>query len=141
MNQKNLWGASLQEKEIRKFLHSIRSLSYGLLIGLISILVVRNDRFVYTWVAELIFGAFHCSILFFLTCVFHSGFLRYSREAHCTGLGIAFAIFSDSIVFVATLSRTLVIYRRHRQGAAIPLIKIMMRDGKFRGPENVQMFR
>ncbi|KAL5521018.1 hypothetical protein ACEPAG_8940 [Sanghuangporus baumii] len=49
-----------------------------------------NDRFVFTWVAELVF---------------------------------------DSIVFIATLSRTLIIYRRHRQGAAIPLIKIMMRDG------------
>ncbi|KAL5505052.1 hypothetical protein ACEPAH_7715 [Sanghuangporus vaninii] len=49
-----------------------------------------NDRFVFTWVAELAF---------------------------------------DSIVFIATLSRTFIIYRRHRQGAAIPLIKIMMRDG------------
>lgn len=49
-----------------------------------------GDRFVFTWVAELIF---------------------------------------DTAVFFATLSRTLVIYRRHRRGAAIPLIKIMMRDG------------
>ncbi|KAL5483594.1 hypothetical protein ACEPAI_8826 [Sanghuangporus weigelae] len=49
-----------------------------------------NDRFVFTWIAELAF---------------------------------------DSIVFIATFSRTLIIYRRHRQGAAIPLIKIMMRDG------------
>ncbi|KAH8110209.1 hypothetical protein DFH11DRAFT_1622854 [Phellopilus nigrolimitatus] len=49
-----------------------------------------NDRFVYTWVAELIF---------------------------------------DTAVFLATLFRTLLIYRKHRHGAAIPLIKMMMRDG------------
>ncbi|KLO06239.1 hypothetical protein SCHPADRAFT_946246 [Schizopora paradoxa] len=49
-----------------------------------------GDRFVFTWVAELIF---------------------------------------DTAIFVATFSRTLVIYKRHRRGAAIPLIKIMMRDG------------
>lgn len=36
----------------------------------------------------------------------------------------------DTAVFIATLSRTLVIYRRHRQGAAIPLIRVMMRDGE-----------
>ncbi|EJD07873.1 uncharacterized protein FOMMEDRAFT_138010 [Fomitiporia mediterranea MF3/22] len=49
-----------------------------------------NDRFVYTWVAELIF---------------------------------------DSIIFLATITRTFIIYCRHRAGSAIPLIKIMMRDG------------
>ena len=36
---------------------------------------------------------------------------------------------SDSAIFILTISRTLIIYRRHRHGAAIPLIKIMMRDG------------
>ena len=35
----------------------------------------------------------------------------------------------DSVIFILTISRTLIIYRRHRQGSAIPLIKIMMRDG------------
>ncbi|THH08675.1 hypothetical protein EW145_g2543 [Phellinidium pouzarii] len=49
-----------------------------------------DDRFVFTWIAELVF---------------------------------------DFVIFIATLSRAFLIYRRHRHGAAIPLIVIMMRDG------------
>ena len=75
----------------------------------------RNDRFVFTWVAELIFG---------------ESFKVLSCYAVVFNIKLYF-IFTDSAVFIATLSRTLVIYRRHRHGAAIPLIKIMMRDGTF----------
>ena len=36
---------------------------------------------------------------------------------------------SDTIVFILTLYRTLSIYHKHRNGCAIPLVKIMLRDG------------
>ncbi len=71
-----------------------------------------GDRFVFTWVAELVFGEFDILQILF----------EYQSD-ECN---------LDTAVFFATLSRTLVIYRRHRRGAAIPLIKIMMRDGECR---------
>ena len=37
---------------------------------------------------------------------------------------------TDTAIFIATLTRTLTIYRRNRTGAAVPLIKVMMRDGE-----------
>ena len=71
-----------------------------------------RDRFVFTWVAELVFGQS-------LVC------MTFKQANRLWWMGI------DTAVFVATLTRTLTIYRRNRTGAVVPLIKVMMRDGEW----------
>ena len=63
----------------------------------------------FTWVAELVFGER------FLPAV--------------VALRLLLNMSKDTVIFIATTSRTLVTYMRYRHSSAVPLIKIMMRDG------------